>query len=196
MPIHYRVPKTLLAMLRQGRRCAVSLAQINALKDFKVSSVDTLIHVFITRHEFTNENSIYFYRVIFITLCTRSGAISLASSRNRLNMLEFITVPVRIRLSNAISMTRQQSPYPASYRTCMNLSRTDSFRLLSRTISDCLLSIDHRGHLARLWSSKDLMNLSRHCSHALYSSIVLSRISLLKSNCAPYCHLTKSFLYQ
>ena len=102
--------------------------------------------------------------------------------------IEFITAPVRIRLSNAVSMTHQWSPYPMP--TSTNLSRTDSFRLLSRAIhaiSDCLLPIDNHERLIRLCSSNDSINSSHRYSHALYLSIVLSRVVQL--NHASCCHL-------
>jgi len=97
-----------------------------------------------------------------ITLCICLSIISLASSRNWRGSicLEFITAPVRIRLSNAISMTRQQSPYPTP--TYTNLPCTDFFRFSSRAImrSDCLLLIDNRGRLIWLCSSNDSISSS------------------------------------
>ena len=61
-----------------------------------------------------------------------------------------------------------------------DLPRTDSFRFSSHAIhaiNDCLLPIDNRGHLIRLCYSNDSINSSHRCSHALYSSRVLSRIT-------------------
>ena len=88
---------------------------------------------------------------------------------------------------------------------CTNFPRTDSFRLSSRVIyaiSDCLLSIDNRGRLVWLFSSKDLINSSQRYSHILYLSIVLSRVAcsinsyfmctiwLNKQSCSRFdCHL-------
>jgi len=70
------------------------------------------------------------YRYItLVTLC--SSIISLASSRNRRGSI-CLSPRLSERLLNAILMTRQRNPYPAS--TCTNLPRTDSFRLSSRAI--------------------------------------------------------------
>jgi len=122
----------------------------------------------------------------------------LAFSRNWRNSmcLEFITVPVSIRLSKAVSILRHLSLvlYPAP--TCMKRPRTESFKFLSHAIhatNDCLTLIDDRGRLIRLCLSSDSMNSSQRCSHARYSSRVFSwEICSCKSRsvCSilPLCH--------
>ena len=156
-----------------------------------VPGSDIFVRAFITRYEFTIKNSIYFYRTVIIyrnsiyfisciTLCTISLAFILFEELARLDMFR---VYHRACQNTAFDDAPTESVYPTL--TCTNLPRIDSFRLLSRAIheiSDCLLPIDNRGSLIRLCSSNDSIN-SHCCSHALYFSLVLSRIAC--SNRAP-----------
>jgi len=138
------------------------------------------------------------------TIRTRSSTISLASSKNWRDSicLKFITAPVSMRLSNAVSISRHFNPalYPAP--TCTKRSRTASFKFSSRAIqaiNDCFTPIDNRGRLIRLCSSSDSINSSQRCSHAINSSRVFNRTacSVKSRSVCPYYLLsffTVSFL--
>ena len=94
--------------------------------------------------------------------------------------LEFIIALISIRLSNAVSISRHQSPalYPAS--TCTKCPRTESFKLSNRAIraiNDYLILIDNHEHLTRSCSSNDSMKLLHHYSYMIYSSCVFIELA-------------------
>jgi len=121
---------------------------------------------------------------------TRTSTTSPASFENRCGSmwLEFITVPVNIRFSNVVSISRHRSLYPTSI--CTNHSHTESFKFSSLTIhmiTECLLPIDNHRHLAWLCSFRDFMN----SSHVTYSSAVFSWVAFsIKSRSMLWLALT------
>jgi len=127
----------------------------------------------------------------------------LASSRNwRSSMCpEFITVLVSMRLSNAVSISRHLCPALYPTPTCTKRPRTASFKLSSRAIcaiNDCLIPIDNRGRLTRLYSFSYSIKSLQRCFHARYSFRVFSRAACStksRSVCSilPLCRLQSAF---
>ena len=110
--------------------------------------------------------------------------------------LDMFRVYHRVRQNTAFECRFHDAPTESVSGVHMHESSTNSFRLLRRAIyviSDCLLPIDNHERLIRLCSSNDSINSSHRYSHALYLSIVLSRVacstksrfmlSLALSNC-------------
>ena len=180
MPTHCHVPGTLRAMLGYARWHVARITRA-----YRCISLFFIIMLLIARLSFV-ANSPLNAVFIFILSClstvsrTRSSTTSPASFKNRHGSmwLEFITAPVNIRLSNAVSISRHRSPYPVL--TCTNRPRTESFKLSSlviHVITDCLLPNDNRERLAWLCSSRNSMSSSHRCSHATYSSLVFSWVA-------------------
>jgi len=159
--------------LDHARFLQITRILANRTKEFIISRAHTFIHTFIIWYKFTIKHCVYLN--ISEWYFARFSIISFASKNWWDSMCpEFITAPVNIQLSNAVSISRHRSPalYPAL--TCTEHSRTVSFKsssLAIRAINDCL--IDNHGHLARLYSSND-SKLSQRCSHARNSSRVFN----------------------
>jgi len=164
--------------------------QISASKDFKIPGGDTFIRVFVIRHELAIENSVYFYVVISLHYTLHAFEHNFDRVFEESARLDIFRVYYNTRQNGFQMPFRFRANGPYLVPICTNLPRTDSFKLSSHAIhaiNDCLLLIDNCRRLIRLCSSGDSINSSQHCSLALYSSIVLSRVAQL--NHTLYCHL-------
>jgi len=132
--------------------------QIGCSKEFIVSRADTLVCAFVTRYKFTIKYSVYLDIDVFlqhISHTIKHNFIRIFEKLTRL-CLEFITAPVSIRLSKAVSISHYLSlavSYTHMHETFPRF-HLSNFRIASTT-NDCLILIDDRERLIRLCSSSN-----------------------------------------